>query len=163
MSRPIYNGTLYKKAMNTCEGKAYNIYGAIVQRNKKMNRPRPDFTSREFIGWWMREVKTFVGARPTCGRINHFLGYSWDNIQMQSLSDNVREMLYRTNAGARGKLMNQKKINVFLKDSSVFTGSFSSVVAAAEFFSVERRTIGRLINGISKRSDKINFTLAVSV
>lgn len=50
-----------------------------------------EYSSREFIGWWMSKIKYFKGKTPSVGRIDHEENYCFGNIELVDLSDNVRE------------------------------------------------------------------------
>lgn len=139
----------------------YQIFTAIRHRSKKQSLPLPTFGPREFIGWWTNELKSFSGKRPTCGRIDHAAGYSWDNILMQDSAANSLEMAIRTRAGLREKRKKGKRVYVYLKGEDVLTGIFPTVQAAADFFKISRRQVGFII--CNKRKSNICFDLRSSI
>jgi hypothetical protein len=49
------------------------------------------YTSRQFIAWWLKEIKTFYGDDPTIGRIDHDGHYEFGNIEIISRSENSTE------------------------------------------------------------------------
>lgn len=53
------------------------------------------YTKREFIGWYLKHLKSFKGDNPSVGRIDHSKGYSFDNIRFESLADNSLERINR--------------------------------------------------------------------
>lgn len=53
------------------------------------------YSMREFVAWYLIEIDKFTGVAPSVGRKDHSKGYSFDNIQIESLSDNVKERIRR--------------------------------------------------------------------
>ena len=61
------------------------------------------YSARDFVGWWIENFKTFKGDSATVGRIDHDDDYRFDNIIIQSRSDNSKEVY------PRNKKLNQPK------------------------------------------------------
>ncbi len=55
-----------------------------------------EYSAREFVSWWLHNLKKKKWIDPTTGRLDHSRGYSFDNIEMQERSDNTKEMCART-------------------------------------------------------------------
>lgn len=88
------------------------------------------YTSREFIGWWLQEIKKFNGEDPTIARIDHDGHYEFGNVRIESRSDNSKER------GARlGPFMNYRAINVYDKDFK-FIERIEGISVAAEKYRV---------------------------
>lgn len=51
-----------------------------------------EYSSKEFIEWWIENLDKREWKSPTTGRIDHSKGYSFDNIEMQERSDNTAEV-----------------------------------------------------------------------
>lgn len=154
MARPIalctttvYSGPLRKASMPYEIRKIYQVYGGMKHRSKAAGLPPPEMSSREFINWWLVEIKKFKGYRPTVGRKDHSRGYSWSNIEIQSMRENVREMLFRTQAGRREKLLKGQRIDVFIKGTSILTGKFPNQASAADFFGISRGQVSKILSG----------------
>jgi hypothetical protein len=109
----IYTGSLGNRGDNmSAEAKrAYNIWNS---QRSRCNNPRSasykyygakgirvQYTAREFIGWWLENIKKFKGERPSVSRLDHSKDYALSNIRMESISDNNRESALRTRPGAR--------------------------------------------------------------
>lgn len=113
---------------------------------------------REFIHWWLENLKTKSWNRPTCGRLDHSKGYSWDNIEMQEMADNSREMVYRTNGIQREKAKG-KKILVKCKQTDEVVNEFNSIRETAQHFGVSQRLVQFIVYGKYKHSKKVLFNL----
>jgi len=158
VTRPIYSGPLDRNKMSRTDLRAYEAYNALKARSKKQDLPNPSFTAREFIAWWTDCLKDFKGTIPTCGRIDHSLGYSWDNMEMQDMADNSRESARRNKLGANNRTQ-AKMILVKRKSDGVCVGSFGSVRMAARYFGVSQRLVQFIVRGECKQSKKIAYDL----
>lgn len=61
----------------------YRNYGALGFK--------VEYTSREFIGWWLENSAKKDWKKSVAGRIDHSRGYSFDNIVMQEACENSKE------------------------------------------------------------------------
>lgn len=145
-------GALDRKKMTKKERYAYEAFCSAKARSKKAGLPPPEMGAREFIGWWLKELKTFNGKRATCGRIDHSRGYFWDNIEMQDMADNSREMAARTGAAAR-QLAKGLRIEG-IDDNGCVVVKFDSIRAAARELGMSQRNVQFLVRGKYKRSKK---------
>lgn len=163
MQRPsialCYQGPLDRKKMPKTERVAYEAFCSMKARSRNYGFPIPDITAREFMGWWMEALKTFKGTVPTCGRIDHFKGYSWDNFEMQDRKENSRENAKRIGLGRAGKERSAKRAYVYIKGTDTLTGIFPTIRMAARFFKVSQRQIQFLVRGTQKNCLFINFDL----
>ena len=153
-----YEGPLNQKKMSETERIAYESFNGIKARSKKLGLPAPTFGPREFIGWWLKELKTFKGTIPTCGRKDHLKGYTWDNFEMQDMADNSREMNQRTKAVFREKTKGTKVIAID-KTTGKTAHSFNSIRETAKFFNVSQRLIQFLVRGKYRGSRTITFEI----
>lgn len=87
MSYQLYEGPLDLKKMSKKVQKAYWIWAA----QNVPGRSKNNYSSREFIGWWLHNLKKKKWKDPTCGRIDHAQGYFFGNIVMQERGDNTKE------------------------------------------------------------------------
>ncbi len=158
MSRPLYTGTLIRKKMTKEHRCAYEAFCGTKARSKKYGLHRPKFTAREFMGWWLAELIKFKGTTPTCGRIDHSLGYSWENIEMQDMADNSREAALRNKLGDHG-LKRSKKVCVHSLETGAKLGEIANIRAAARFFGVSQRLVQFLVRGDYKSSKQVPFQL----
>lgn len=159
MIRSEYEGSLDRKKMSRDVRLAYEAFGGLKARSKKLKLPRPEIAAREFIAWWLDELKSFKGTRATCGRIDHSKGYSWENIEMQDMAENSREMARRTLANKREQSVHGKKVFVFVKNTNMMTGIFPSIRTAASFFKISQRQVQFLVRGKYKSCSLVNFDL----
>lgn len=67
-----------------------------------------EYTLRQFIAWYLIEIEKYEGVAPSVGRIDHSKGYSFDNIKIESLSDNVKERIRRV-----GPTKPRKAVKIF--------------------------------------------------
>ncbi len=111
-----------------------------------------EYTCREFVSWWVFNLKTFKGKWPTVGRIDHSKNYSFDNIIMQDMSENCKESAARNDFGRASN----KKVYVYSKSRS-HIATFCTQGDAAKFFGIHNWTIKNIIKG--KKHKKVNFIL----
>lgn len=154
-----YEGPLDQKKMSKNQRLAYEAYNGAKARSKKAGYPPPSMTAREFIGWWLYNLKTFKGTTPTCGRKNHELGYSFENIEMQDMRDNSREGILRNKTNILSGIRYGKKVYVYCKKTEQHIATISSIRDAATLFNVSQRLIQFLVRGKYKSTSKINFDL----
>ncbi len=69
------------------KSKSYKWYGA--------KGIKQEYSSREFVNWYLSQIKLKKYKRPVIGRIDHSGNYKFDNIEIQESADNAREMLNR--------------------------------------------------------------------
>jgi hypothetical protein len=84
--------SVYHSQRERCESKrnkSYKNYGAKGVRVK--------YSLAEFRSWFLKEIKTFKGTRPSVGRIDHDGNYEFGNIRIESVHDNARERMNRAN------------------------------------------------------------------
>jgi hypothetical protein len=156
---PIYKGILDRKLMLDKARIAYEAYCSQKARSKKAGYLPPEYSTREFVGWWLHNLKSFKGTVPTCGRIDHKKGYSWDNIFMQDMKENSREGFLRNKMHIKASLKNREKVNVHCKKTGDLIAVIPSIRDTARVFSVSQRLVQFLVRGKYKSSKKINFNL----
>jgi hypothetical protein len=146
-----YTGSLDRTKMSKEERYGYEVYSGQKARSKKAGLPPPTYNAREFIGWWLHNLQTFKGIVPTCGRIDHKKGYSWENIFMQDMKENSREGLLRNKLHIKATIKNGEKVNVFCKKTGNHVATIPSIRDAAKLFDVSQRLIQFLIRGKYKK------------
>lgn len=72
-----------KTRCNNPKCERYEFYGAKGIRVK--------YTWEEFSNWYLDNIKLFKGKKPSVGRIDHNKNYTLDNIEIQSIFDNVSD------------------------------------------------------------------------
>lgn len=101
----LYSGVLTWKKMNPKVKKAYAAWSSQRQRCLDTKNPKfrnygakgikVEYSAREFIGWYLENSKG-LDLRGTCvGRIDHSKNYRFDNIKIETISDNSKERLAR--------------------------------------------------------------------
>jgi hypothetical protein len=88
------------------------------------------YTSREFIGWWLENIKTFKGNNPTISRIDHNKNYEFGNIRIESRSENSSERNNRVSSFHK-----PKKVLVIGTNGELIA-IFKSRNEAGNFFSI---------------------------
>lgn len=119
-------------------------------RNQK-RRKGVSYKLKDFVNWYLQQACVLSLKSPSVGRIDHNKRYSFDNIILQELGDNVRERLYRR--GNPGKT--HKKVQVYFKNKLI--KEFDSHIAAANFCGVTRETVWRHCSGRRKSTKGIHF------
>lgn len=92
----------WKNQRDRCQNKnnlSYKYYGA--------KGVKVEYSSREFISWWVSESVKENYIEPTCGRINHDKNYSFDNIKIQEKAANSAETWTRNKRHARAIVVMQ--------------------------------------------------------
>ena len=153
-ARP-YGGPINLKTMSKSEMQAMVAFRGAKQRSKRAGLPDPEMCVRDFMGWWLKELESFKGTIPTCGRIDHSRGYFWDNIEMQDKSENSREVRQRTKYRRGGRPI--KKVVASLDGEPVLC--FRTQKDAAEAFCVGSITIAKIMSGKIKASSKVLYKL----
>ena len=102
---PKYYGLLSINSQDYFLKKAISSYKCQIQRcyykSKKDYKYygakgiEVSYSKRDFVSWYLFNIKNFKGKKPTVGRIDHSKNYSFDNIEMQELTDNINEMINR--------------------------------------------------------------------
>jgi hypothetical protein len=101
----LYDGPINERTMDEDAFRGYVSWKQQRQRcyNPKNNRYKyvgakgieVEYSAREFIGWWLAQIKKKRLKHPACGRIDHAQNYRFDNIEMVERADNTRERLRR--------------------------------------------------------------------
>lgn len=139
-----------KTAINHQRARCYNenhpyypYYGAKGIRVK--------YETREFIGWYIAAIRKWKGSLDdvSVGRIDHKKHYSIDNIELQTRSENSREMMGRN----RQKLIsrNQKPVVAYDRKTGKVFKTYKSILDAAADTGISVQTVSRHINGKFKR------------
>ena len=104
--------TAFVNIQMRCENKkssAYPYYGALGIKYL--------FNVRELIGWYVEQQSKKNLSKPSLGRIDHSKDYSFENLELIEVFDNIRECNYRIGirnpAGVTGN-----HIKVYLADSN---------------------------------------------
>lgn len=97
----MFNKKLDQKHMSKTEKRAYWTWS---RQRKRCNNPKDsnykyyglkgikvEYTSREFIGWYLKNYPKIYIRLLDVGRIDHNKNYSLNNIQFQSREDNSKE------------------------------------------------------------------------
>lgn len=159
----IYNGRLdpiTPGKMTAVEKRAYGIFrGQRVRCSAKQNfaykwygakNIRVEYNAREFIGWYLEEIKKFKGNIPSVGRVDHDKNYCFGNIEIQELSENSRERMRRLP-------MPLKCRSVVLCDPETKEPimRFTSIAEAAKFLTIDAASIGHYLAGKSKKTSGV--------
>ena len=117
----VYKGVIGLSGVSKEVKQAVNIW--ILQRQRCYNKNNRsyktygalgltvEYSSREFVTWWLHNLEKRKWNKPTCGRIDHSKGYNFSNIEMQESIDNTMEMVDRL-----GKVAGVTKRKVVMLD-----------------------------------------------
>jgi len=124
----------YKNQKIRCENKSVRPY-----RDYGKKGIRVEYTVREFVGWYLENIKKFKGQDPVVGRIDHARNYSLDNIEIVSRSENSKEATERNKEN-----FSYPVIAKYRKNGKVF-GIFGSMkeasIAGKNSFSTVQRPV----------------------
>lgn len=161
--RKTYDGQIasWAKSKNRTKIPKAVLVGAYTYENIKSRTSRTskyptykglscDFSKREFIYWWIVQNRFYKMKKPSVGRINHFRGYSFDNIKLEELSENSRESRYRTGTHVKpmGMIISKNRIDV---------AETISATQAARYIGVSVNMPIAVANGEHKQSKGWNF------
>lgn len=100
----------FKGTLDPCKmtkGQKQGYVSWANQRSKCNNSKNPDYkyyggkgirvkySSREFVGWWIKNLSKKSWQQPTVGRIDHDGDYCFENIEMQERRENISERCRR--------------------------------------------------------------------
>lgn len=119
----------------------YYLYGA--------KGVRVEYSAREFIGWYLENLEKKKWIRPTTGRIDHSKNYSFDNIEMQEVELNTKDVWNR-----HGPKLKAKRVAVFKGSKKI--AEFDSQSSAARAYGLCRDAISRVLIGRVKRARVLN-------
>ncbi len=167
----LYKGSLSsRKPMPKKVKKAYDSWRAQVGRCKDTKSEKfkyygargisVNYSSREYVGWYLENLKTREWHDPTVGRLDHDGNYCFENIEMQERSDNSRERNVRKPSAGIPVFQTRKKI-VAYRDNNIPFITFLSVGAAATHFGRCVPAISNVLAGRAKcLSNGIRFKYA---
>jgi len=158
-----YKGTVASKDTDILVKKAYTVYIHQKSRCSCVTDSRyknygakgisVEYSAREFIAWYLDNIKTFKGKRPSVGRIDHNRNYSFDNIEMQSTSDNTKERLKRV-----GNPKPKKPILCIDYKTKEPLMIFDSTSQASVFTGINRTWISSIINLRQQKKSSKGFS-----
>lgn len=134
----------YQNQQSRCRNskiRAYRDYGA--------KGIRVEYTVRQFVAWYLKNIKSFKGKQPVVGRKNHSKNYKLGNIEILSRSENSSEAMARTSHRFSFPVV------AFKRKSGLFVGEFKSMKEASvacgnSFSSVQRICNKRVKNPRTK-------------
>lgn len=148
--------------------KAYRSW--VDQRHRCYNSNEPSYKyygakgievrycAREFIGWWLDELKSFGKGKPTISRIDHDGHYEFGNIKLEDHKANcVDDVLKRH--GPPGVKCRKPVLLIDAKTGAVLR-RFTSGVEAERATGVKRANILSMCRG--KRADGTAYRQTLS-
>lgn len=109
---PLTSRTLSRRLKRLCW-----IYQEQKARCNKPTHPRyrtygakgirVEYTSKEFIAWYLSAYKKAGISRPHVGRKDHSKNYCFANIELQTASENTKELHARYGGNVNKKLSRQ--------------------------------------------------------
>lgn len=155
-----YNGLLNYKKMDPLVKTAYETWS---NQRSRCNNPRntryhsyggrgisQNYSSREFIAWYLRNIKNGNWTKPTVGRIDHDKNYEFDNIKIEEYSENSRDACSRYWKKPGPKPKTYTKVELYCRCCDKSVKIFQSVKDAALFLGIHRTNISTSINRGSK-------------
>ncbi len=118
---------------------------------KQVKRRDVAYSLDEFVSWWIKQIATRpFWKKPSCGRIDHDRGYSFDNIELQELSENVKEMLVR-----RGRPRNYTRKVILLDSKGNDAIIFKSIKSAQQILGLNN--VSKVCQGKYKQESGFSF------
>lgn len=137
---------IYYTARNRCTNpkiREFKWYGA---KGVKI-----EYTIRQFLYWWDKQIQKKQYVRPSVDRIDHNKNYSFDNIRLVELSDNIKERNMRH--GNPGHVRS-RRIDVFNR----ITGGLIETCPSAKHIERVYGVGSSQVIAICKRKPKRNGT-----
>ena len=126
-----------KKAFRIYKGQKKRCWG-LEKKYKSYKGLTVDYKPKEFIKWWCINIKHYIYDNdPTCGRINHSKGYSFDNIRIESRFDNSMELVTRN--------QHFSPVKIYVQGKWAFTAK--SMKEASDLTGIAYNSIPRYCNG----------------
>jgi len=133
--RSAYTSWMCQKSRCECKKtpyyKNYGGRGIVVK-----------YSSREFVGWWREQMKTFFGKNPTIDRIDNDGNYEFGNIQILSKSENTKKRLRE-----RGNPTASKRVLILDYPTMEPLLIAKSVADAGRWTGVARANVGSILRG----------------
>lgn len=140
--------------------KIYNTWRAQRQRcnNKKATSYKHwgakgikvEYSAREFIAWYLKNIKYFVGIDPVTSRLDHSKNYSFDNIKLESRAENSRDAMQRNPTS-------KYLIEISNKKTGKIIATVFGTEKAESITGINAGNISRYIRGIYKTSKRIKY------
>jgi len=137
--------------MTKNELKAYQTWKAQRQRCNNKNATsyqywggkgiKVEYGSREFVHWFLLELKKFKGKDPVVSRLDHSKNYCFSNVRLETRVDNSIDS-HKRNIHKIVKTVFARKIG---NKSWI---KFSSIREASMFTGVEETNISRRSSGV---------------
>jgi len=110
----------------------YKYYGALGVKVL--------YSKKDFIEWFLKELKSYAGDKPSIGRIDHNGNYCFENIRMESFTDNRRERWVR-----RGPCIGNvaRPVALHSKKTHEIITVFESVNKCGEYLGIDSSVIYR--------------------
>lgn len=131
---------------------AFSNIVARCKRHPKYKGLPVGFTAKQFAYWWIVQNRFFKIENPTVGRIDHSKGYTFDNIELQSLSDNSKEARKRC-----GTSIKPHPVKMIKNGSHIAT--VPSLRLAAIYSQLDLKSVQNVIRGKLKQSKGWSFEL----
>lgn len=171
MSFEKYNGPLNRR--NSLMSKEARFgYESYNNQKNKCNNPKNKwfkyyggkglkvhYSAREFIGWWLYNLKTFKGKTATVSRVDHNKGYLFENIKMECVSVNSRESFLRNKIPTLSVINTGIKISVHCRKTKNIIAIIPTIRETARLFNVSQRLIQKVIRGDILNTKKIPFEI----
>lgn len=92
----------YVNQQGRCRCKSHKSYKRYGGRGINI-----EYSRKEFIAWFLKNIVTFRGKKPTVGRIDHDKNYAFNNIEIQDHAANSLDGAQKV-----GRMI-QKRIAIF--------------------------------------------------
>lgn len=149
-----YDGSLYWPDLSPELKRAYRCWTNQVNRCENPNIPgyqyyvakgiEVKYSSREFIGWWLEEIKIFQGDRPTISRVDHDGHYEFGNIKIE---DHLENCVIETSRRCGPPSKNLKK-KILIMDAE--TGEKLMIVSSGKESAMLTGVAGSQISAVAK-------------
>ncbi len=111
-----------------------------------------EYSAREFVGWWLKNIDNFKGGKPTVGRIKHDKNYCFGNIFIQDRKENSSEVYHRL----KKYQVTNKIVIAYFNGKAV--SSHYSTTDAAKCYGYSQQLVSSICNGKrGETSRKIYF------
>ncbi len=122
--------------------RAMRAYKCWLQQNQRCTNPNNpkfryyggkgivvEYSSRDFVSWYLSEWKRLGIKKPSIGRVDHNKNYCFNNVILESVSDNSKENVKRN--GLPSDHVKRSVLSYDLKTGQILN-KYSSLTDAAE-------------------------------
>jgi len=163
MIKYYYSGPLYRRDENNMPNEIRLALNSLNAQRQRCNYKKSvkykwygargikvEYSTREFVGWYLENIKNKRFKKPVTSRIDHSKNYCFGNINLEECSENTKERCVRSkHTLGIGSVKRQKYVMCFKNGKHIATGTLKDV---CNIFGMCRGAISQLCHGKNKKA-----------